>query len=298
MNWIDLHIHSNASMDSQHTPETLISMCAEKGVRVAVISDHNSVKNVKKGLELGEKAGIEMIPAVELDCSHTGVELHILGYGIDYTQPVFAEINEKWDKLEFETSIKRAELIRALGIQFDWDKVLELANGKPPTAEKIAQVALADPRNDALELLRPYRKGGAKGESPYSGFWWDICAQGKPAYIKLEMMPAQRAIDIIHSAGGIAVLAHPGANLGMNDTVVRALARLGLDGIEVFSSYHDSTKTAFYKDTARELGLIMTLGSDYHGDTKPNIEIGEVFCDEPLDDIYAWFKEKLTERKG
>lgn len=109
---------------------------------------------------------------------------------------------------------------------------------------------------------------------PNVRFYWDFFAQGKVAYVPISYLPLADAVKLIHSAGGIAVLAHPGQNLGNDDSLLSEIVRCGVDGIEAFSSYHNASLTAHYLQAAEQLELMVTCGSDYHGKHKPAISIG------------------------
>ena len=94
MNYIDLHIHSNYSDDGQFEPKKIIEFCLEKGIRYFAIADHNSVKSIAETKKYCENKSIDVVSAVELDCNFNGVNLHVLGYGVDYNNPIFNEIEE------------------------------------------------------------------------------------------------------------------------------------------------------------------------------------------------------------
>jgi predicted metal-dependent phosphoesterase TrpH len=107
-------------------------------------------------------------------------------------------------------------------------------------------------------------------------------AQGKLAYVEVEFVSAKEAIQHIKDAGGLSVFAHPGNNIGMNEALLEEILALGIDGIEVYSSYHNEEKTQFYREKALAHHLLMTLGSDFHGKSKPAIKLGQFKCPDEL----------------
>ena len=142
----------------------------------------------------------------------------------------------------------------------------------------IAEVALEDPRNDDHPILAQYRPGGPRSDNPVLNFYWDWCSQGKPASSETEFISAEEAVLRIKNAKGLAVLAHPGNNIKMDTAVLEGILDLGIDGIEVYSTYHNAEMMAYYRDKALKHQKLITLGSDYHGKTKPSIKLGEFHC--------------------
>ncbi|WP_040197396.1 PHP domain-containing protein [Candidatus Soleaferrea massiliensis] len=282
MNVIDLHMHSSYSADGEFSPSQLMALCAQHGVKTAAIADHNSTRGVLEGMRAAEKLGILCIPAVELDCTHLGTNLHLLGYFIDPGFPVIAQLEAQVLKQEQEASQKRMELVQAAGIVFDTGEALRLSRDGVVLGETIAEAALSIPENRNNPLLAPYFPGGSRSDNPLVNFYWDFCSQGKTADVPLYYISLEEALRTIHAAGGIAVLAHPGNNVKENLPLLQDIIRQGIEGIEVFSSYHTQQQTAFYFEQASKHHLEMTCGSDFHGKTKPKILPGSIDCPERI----------------
>lgn len=140
------------------------------------------------------------------------------------------------------------------------------------------EVLLNDRRYLDHPLLKPYRQGGARSDNPFVNFYWDYYAQGKPCYTKIVYPSLEAVIALIKKHGGTVVLAHPGNNLKGKFEVFDEMVVLGLDGVEVFSNYHDELTVAYFYQAAKKHQLLITCGSDYHGKTKPAIELGECRC--------------------
>ena len=279
-NTIDLHMHSSISKDGQHLPSDLVSLCAENGLKFIAIADHDSIRAIDEARKtiLDQQLDLKIIPAIELDCTDEGINLHILGYGIESKDPWFTRYEHDLDTQERTASVIRANLIRSIGIHLDQHELDKVSIDGILTGEMIAEVAFEAKENQHHPLLEPYREGGSRSDNPLVNFYWDFCAQGKPAFVDTPFVSAKEAIDRIKAAGGLAVLAHPGNNIQTNDCLLEGIVKLGIDGIEVYSSYHNPDVTAFYREKALQHHLLMTLGSDFHGKTKPSIHLGEFIC--------------------
>jgi hypothetical protein len=255
-------------------------MCAESGLEIVAIADHNSIG----AFHLAQQAindqhlNLKLIPAIELDCTHKGVNLHILGYGIDPDEPWFSKYSQTIDEEDRQLSDIRANKIRDLGIFLDESELDKHRINGILTGEMIGEVALEDQRNDDNVFLKAYRSKGSRSDNPFVNFYWDFMAQGKVAYVEVNFISALEAVQRIKRAGGFAVFAHPGNNIGMDEDLLKDILDLGLEGIEVYSSYHDSTKTQFYREKVLNSHLLMTLGSDFHGKSKPAIKLGNFDC--------------------
>lgn len=294
VNQLDLHMHSNISNDGEYTPSQLIQLCKQHGLKTVALADHNSVRGIGDAEKSANESGIELIRAIELDCQFEGVNLHLLGYGIDPTVSEFEKNEMDILKKEQNASSKLIHLVQELGIHLEIEEVLDLAIEGVVTGEMIAEVALEDKRNRNYPFLEPYRKNGKRSDNPYVNFYWDFCSQGKPAYVPIQFLGLNEAIQLIRKARGIAVLAHPGINIGQDQKILESIVTCGIDGLEVYSSYHDENMVAFYNNQAEKFHLLKTMGSDFHGKTKPAIKLGCMSCHEEID-IYQQFKKRLHE---
>lgn len=275
MTTIDLHMHSMFSDDGEFTPQEIVSRCVARGLKLAAITDHNSARANPEALEAAASTDLRILPGIELDCTHDGRNFHLLGYGIDYTRPEYAEIEQDILHQEQLAGEEKIKLFRsATGIPLPLSEIMAAAVDGVVTGELVAELLLAREDASKYELLRPYLPGGAKSDMPYVRFYWDFFSEGKLAYVPIRYLSLADAVKLIHSTGGIAVLAHPGQNLVDDTDLLPGLIAQGIDGLEAFSSYHDSETAAFYLDAARQNHLIVTCGSDYHGKTKPQIFLG------------------------
>ncbi|KEI77787.1 histidinol phosphatase [Clostridium botulinum A2 117] len=290
MSYIDLHMHSLYSDDGEFKPQTLVDLCLERNIKYFSITDHNCIRAIEEAKEYCTGKDIEMISAIELDCTIDKTNLHVLGYGIDYHNPIFHEIEEFITLQERVASKKRMKLIRELGIYFSDEVITSLSRNGIVNGEMIAEAAMKFDKNHVNPLLIPYYENGSRSDNPYVNFYWDYCAQGKPAYVEIKFMDLQEAIKIIEESGGIPVLAHPGNNVKENMDLLESIISCGIMGIEVYSSYHSKEQVAFYREFALRHKLLLTCGSDFHGKTKPSISIGGTDCEGNEENIISELK--------
>jgi hypothetical protein len=280
MNPVDLHIHSHHSLDGQFTEADLISQAKEAGLEVMAIADHNSVRAVKAALPLAKAAGIDLIPAIEIDCDFQGINVHLLGYHIDYKDPAYEALTVQILKMEAEATALRIEKTQALGL------AISLADFKGKDIiipEEIAEVLLS--RDDAAkyDLLLPYLPGGNRDDNPYVNFYWDYYTTGKPCYVPIEFMSLAEAVDLVKETGGIPIIAHPEKTFGAIAPYLDELVASGVEGLEVYSSYHGQEEVQRLLKEAEARDLLITFGSDYHGKTKPSVSLGMTGCDLPFE---------------
>ena len=278
-NIIDLHMHSGYSDDGEFKPSVLVQMCKDAGLKYIAVADHNSVKGVEEAVNKGEELGVKVIPAIEIDCTYEGVNLHVLGYYIDYNLKEFGELEENILEQEKKASPERLRLVEETGIYVNRDKLSKIAKNGIIIGEDIAEASVYEPENKENPLIKPYLEGGSRSDNPYVNFYWDICAQGKPAYVPVHFISLKEAVDLINKAGGIPILAHPGNNIHEDKKLLDGILDSGVKGMEVYSSYHTPEQVSFYRKEAEELNILMTCGSDFHGKTKPSIKLGDCKCD-------------------
>jgi predicted metal-dependent phosphoesterase TrpH len=276
---IDLHMHSLYSDDGEFTPTELVEQCHNANIEVMAIADHNFVKAIDEAKAAAKKYAMSVIPAIEIDCVYKGINLHVLGYGIDYHHPSFNKLGEDILKQELLLSDIKLEKTNALfHTQLTREQLLSIMPNGVFTGEAFAQALLEDERYLQLEALKPYREKGERSDNPYVNFYWDYYSQGKAIYTKVNYPSLEEIIKLIKSHGGISILAHPGNNLKNQFELFDEMVQLGLDGVEAFSSYHDQKTCEYFYNKAKELNVYYTCGSDFHGKTKPSIHLGDCHC--------------------
>jgi hypothetical protein len=262
---IDLHIHSTAS-DGSLPPDAILTLAAEKGLRAIALTDHDSVEGVKALLSRKNLTDVELLTGVEISAGPPPAfdlpgSVHILGYGIDVDQPALNDILEKQQRARINRTPQIIERLNQFGITVTLaDVQSETGNqqiARPHIAQWLVKHDHADSMDDAFER--------------YLG-------KGRAGYVEKYRIPMDEAILTIREAGGLAVLAHPGLiDLAETDTYERLLVELmsmGLQGIEVFYPGHTAEQTPFFRNLAEKFGLLVTGGTDFHGDINPEIQLG------------------------
>jgi len=241
---VDLHSHTNYS-DGFNSPKELIDKAKEKGIEVLSITDHDNLAAINEATEYGKRAGVEIIPGVEISSDIMDREIHILGY---FVEPGNSEI-ERYLTFFREERLKRAERIvkklNLLGISLKLDDVLKIARNSAVGRPHIAQALLEGGfTNSYFEAFNKY------------------IGNDCPAYEKKVHVSPGSAFKIINDSGGLSFIAHPGI---LPENILKDLIDAGVDGIEVIHPSHTSQIVKFYKGIVSEYFLLEAGGSDYHG---------------------------------
>ncbi|MEY4528939.1 MAG: Phosphoesterase [Nitrospirota bacterium] len=259
MSRIDLHLHTTHS-DGSQTPAEVVTLAHEAGVSALAITDHDITTGLPEAMATGQTLGIEIIPGIEISSRHGESELHVLGYFLKWED---AQLNERLTALResrHRRNPKIVALLQAAGIDITYDEVRAVAGSDSVGRPHIARVLMD-------------KKVVTSAKEAFDRF----LAEGKPAYVPRDLPSPADAIRWIREAGGLAVLAHPTWVKTVEGTLTdlaRQLKEQGLDGVEVHYSTHTPRQTREYLSLAKQLGLLVTGGSDFHGLTKPDIEVG------------------------
>ncbi len=270
---IDLHIHSIKSSDGDFSPSHIVKLASDCGLRAISISDHDTVAAYPEVVILGEKAGIEVIPSLELSTLFDNREFHLLLPFVEVESAVVKRLVDQVSERRFQEAKARVAKLQELGFKLDWKEVIEDCSPFPPLGVTIAQHLLKKAEDP---ILKKYLTAKNVPFGPYL-FYKDYFAEGKPAFVSRRNVQLLDVLDMVDSTGAVAVLAHPGAEFqqtGKKDLL--QLKARGLKGLEVYTTYHDRKKTSFYKTLAETLDLVPTVGSDFHGSIKPFIAFGSM----------------------
>ena len=239
---VDLHSHSTFS-DGALEPTALVALAAKRGVTHLALTDHDTTAGLEEAHAAGARYGVEIIDGVEISAWSTR-ELHVLGYFVDRHEPVLKARLEAQTTARVERVHTIGARLAALGKPIDVDAVLASADGnvgRPHIARALLSAGWVKTMNEAFQRF---------------------LGDGQAAYVPAGRLPVTEAIELIHGAGGLAVLAHPG--VGGVDAQIEGFAAAGLDGIECHHPAHDAAKAHHYCVMARLFGLIETGGSDFH----------------------------------
>jgi predicted metal-dependent phosphoesterase TrpH len=268
MAFIDLHTHSNAS-DGTLPPEEVVRLAKERGLRAIALTDHDTIDGLAEAEAAGKQAGLEVIPGVEISARHPGGSMHILGYFLEYEDRLLAERLEVLKQARKDRNPQIIAKLNGLGIPMTMETVERISGrgqmGRPHIARALYEGGYVRNIQEAFDIF--------------------LGNQGK-AYVSKFRFPPEEAIEMIREAKGVPVLSHPFTlNLRNSEDLrerLQELKGLGLAGIEVYYPEHSPEQEALYLSLARELGLLITGGSDFHGDNKPEVELGRIKCQKKL----------------
>jgi predicted metal-dependent phosphoesterase TrpH len=264
----DLQSHSTHS-DGALAPREVVERAANAGVELLALTDHDTVSGVSEALAAGERAGLRVVPAVEISAIDRGPsgdrELHILGYRIDHTRSALGAQLAHFLADRERRTLRMASALRELGLELDETEITaRRAAGQPIGRPHVATAVLHAPANaarlrrerieDIGDLIRAY------------------LVEGRPAYRLREIPTVQQAVAAIHEARGLAVWAHPFWDLSEPGQALDAIERfraLGIDGVEAFYITHDAQQTRLLAERCAALGLLTTGSADFHGPDNP-----------------------------
>lgn len=263
---LDLHAHTTAS-DGSLTPLELVELAKSRGLSAVGITDHDTFGGHAQALEAGEKLGVEIVPGIELSVQNeSGEKYHLLGY---YISPE-SELARELETLQRERNARNDVILKklaALGAPISLERVREIARGgvvgRPHLARALVEAGHASDVQDAFNRF---------------------LADGAGASASKQVLTPARAIELIHAAGGVAVWAHPTrppskrageTNFAQLERQLQAWIEIGLDGLEIYYSQYSEAEASWTAQMARKYGLLGTGGSDFHGASKPDIDLGK-----------------------
>lgn len=238
----DLHIHTTAS-DGEYTPAEILAAARRLKLKAIAITDHDSVDNTEKALEAGVKAGLQVIPGVEISCVYSGEEIHILGYFMDIKDRRLRELlgelrQSRHHRLErmLSKANKMGFRLKPEDIEYD---------GVPGRAHLGRALVKKGYVRDMTEAFSRYLKLGG------------------PLYVERYHISPREIMEVIRGAGGVTSLAHPG--LLRERKLVGEMISHGVEGLEVFYPLHTRKQVKEFKALAEKHDLALTGGSDFHG---------------------------------
>jgi 3',5'-nucleoside bisphosphate phosphatase len=251
MGKVDLHVHTTFS-DGTLSPFEAVEKASYLKLDALGITDHDTMQGIADAETAGGNLGVEIIPGFEFSTDYEGIEIHILGYYCSQEDVKLAEILKIVKLSRFERMVSMVEKIKKMGLNIELSDILKTIKGD----------ILGRPHLAAVICQKGYCKSSREAFQKYIG-------KNCPAYVERYKVNTFEAIGLIVKAGGVPVLAHPG--IYDADQLIPLLKDGGLSGIEVFHPDHDIDAIFRYKQIASKYGLLITGGSDYHGE-----EVGSV----------------------
>lgn len=242
-------MHTTAS-DGRLTAAALIARAAKAHLTTIAVTDHDTVASIAEATALGTKVGMRVVPGIEITAVDRGRDVHVLGYFFDPDDDDLAAFLISQRSLRVARVREIADRLAELNMFIDIENILLEAATRPGSAVGRPQIA--------RELVRA---GYVSTVQDAFDLW---LASGQPAYVPRTGPTPADAVKNIHDAGGIASFAHPGVT--GRDDLLAPLAESGLDAIEVYHSDHTAEETAAYRRLATRLGVLVTGGSDFHGE--------------------------------
>ncbi|MFJ9375899.1 PHP domain-containing protein [Streptomyces sp. NPDC101455] len=272
---IDLHTHSTAS-DGTDSPAELVRNAGAAGLDVVALTDHDTSRGYAEAIE-ALPSGLTLVTGAEMSCRIDGVSMHLLAYLFDPEEPALLAERE----LVRDDRVPRARAmvgrLQELGVPVTWEQVARIAGegsvGRPHVATALVESGVVPTVNDA-----------------FTGEW---LADGGRAHVAKHETDPFEAIRLVKAAGGVTVFAHPGASKRghtVPEAAIAEMAAAGLDGIEVEHMDHDAETRVRLRGLAKELGLLATGSSDYHGSRK-SVQLGEYTTDP---EVYGEITRRAT----
>ncbi|MBN1270443.1 MAG: PHP domain-containing protein [Kiritimatiellae bacterium] len=280
---IDLHVHSTFS-DGSFTPEELVDKAIASGLSAMALTDHDSTSGVERLLAAGRAKGLTVISGVEISADYSPGTMHMLGYHVDQNN---RDLNEHLKWIREGREARNREILHKLmelGCHITWDEVASYAGedvvGRPHFAQALIARGYVQDNNEAFKKY---------------------LAKGAPAYADRRRLSPEDSITLVRVAGGVPVLAHPFTlRLGKMELrrELKALSECGLEGIEAYYPEHDAETTREYIKLAKDYGLIVTGGTDFHGVQTPDITLGRGFGSMKIpDSIMADLEDRRASMK-
>ena len=266
---IDLHTHSKAS-DGSLSPSALIEQAYQRGLTAIALTDHDTIAGIEEAEREAKKQGLRFIPGIEIEIHWEPGEFHLLGLGIRRPSPSLLKAISELVGLREARNREIIERMRNANIAVCYEDILSLSGGH----------LIGRPHFATLLINRGIVKNREQAFTRYLG-------KGRPFYVPKEGLEFRRAVDMIKDSGGIAVLAHPMSLYiawGRLPELVKDFRDQGLDGIE---AWHPTAKVRSCKRLdvlGKSLGLCITAGSDFHGDSRPDRKLGITAGDRKIDE--------------
>lgn len=285
---LDLHIHSNFSVNGEYNVEEIFQNAAKKHLKTISITDLDCAKSNNIAKRMSELYHVNYVPGIEINCQLHGTRLRVLGYFIDYNNELYATIENESLMYEKNASIERVHKFeRILGRRIDIDRLLASNRFQKIPGELIAKHVLSRPEYEDCDVLQPYMNQ-ERPDMAYRQLAKDYFSFGKSCYAVAKYPNLEDVLDVVEMTGGIAVLAYPGKLLAYEPKVFDEAVKKGIQGLEVFHSSHSKKEMADLLRYAMEHKLFITGGSGFYNRAN-HMEIGKYTCPKDAENIINEF---------
>jgi predicted metal-dependent phosphoesterase TrpH len=257
---IDLHVHTRYS-DGTFAPAESVLLARDRGLETIAITDHDTTNGLPEAFEAGDDLGVEIVPGVEFSTIREGQGVHVLAYYVDLEHPEFTVELRRLREDRFGRGERMVARLQELGYPISFDRVREIAHGgnivRPHVAQALVEAGVVETTKDA--------------------FTSELIGSGGRAYVEKHALHPIDALALIHRAGGVCVLAHPGTwreTDPVPQALIDELIEGGLDGIEASHPEHTPEVEAAYIALADRTGILWTGSSDCHGTLYDPVRLG------------------------
>jgi hypothetical protein len=268
---IDLHSHSTAS-DGSRTPESLVELALERGLRALALTDHDTMDGVARAQARARGTTLTLLPGVEIEIESDAGEFHLLGLALVGDRSLLANALVRLQAARRERNERMVAKMQAAGIQITTEELARTAGGQIVSRAHFARLLVTKKVVNSIDTA--FKR---------------FLGKGKEFYEPRLCLPLREATDLIRGAGGVAVVAHP-ISLGLKGPGLRARLSAfrdqGVAGVEAWHPNHDVGQCRAFEKAARGLGMIVTGGSDYHGDHMPQRRLGLTAGGREIPDTY------------
>jgi predicted metal-dependent phosphoesterase TrpH len=252
----DLHCHTTCS-DGSKSPMELVALAAEVGLQGLAITDHDSIDAYAEAIPVAESSGIRLISGVEFSTHHRGANVHLLAYAFSLQHPTILSLCKRHHERRQERCRRILERLATKGVDLSQDAELSVAIERGSSVGR-PHVAAALIRRGIVRST----------EAAFRQFLGEGCS----CYVSMDHISTEETVAMIHDAGGLAILAHP--HLIADARLLQNLFALPLDGIEAYYARFPMDRANAWLAIASKKNWLVTGGSDYHGEAKPQIPLG------------------------
>jgi 3',5'-nucleoside bisphosphate phosphatase len=278
---IDLHTHTTAS-DGIYSPRELIDIARNNGLVAMAITDHDTVDGLPDAMEYSRSIGFRLYPGVEFSIDYDEGSFHLIGLNLDYTHEGLRNTVKNLAEHRGTRAYRIIDDLKKYGIDIPIDEVIAEADGGSIGRPHIARIMVN--RGYAATIREIFK---------------NYLVKGKPGYVKKVRIAFEEAVSLIQECGGIPVVAHPVSlectNMGEFEELLKGFIKTGVQGIEVYAAMHTPAMAQEYLALAQKYNLLITGGSDFHGDKDETIGNYQKDCPIPIE-LYDKLEEYINKK--